>query len=79
MEDEMITVIRNITFPPAPRRGQGKWQRKLSELEIGDGFYVDITDKDLSRLRTIYQAAKSIGIRIESVRDHDKRIIKRVE
>tara|TARA_R100001143_G_scaffold26573_1_gene26654 strand:+ start:15910 stop:16152 length:243 start_codon:yes stop_codon:yes gene_type:complete len=78
--EEEIEIVKNIDFPANPRKGQGKWQRKLSELDVGDGFYIEETDHGkLSKLRTIYQAAKSLGMRIESVRSSDKRrVIKRV-
>ncbi len=52
-------------LPPKRTRGQGKWQRKLQDIEVGTVFTIedDSDQSAISKYRSIRIAAQSMGQR----------------
>ena len=50
-------------LPPKRTRGQGKWQRKLQDIEVGTVFTIedDSDQSAISKYRSIRTAAQTLG------------------
>ena len=74
-------IEKGVDLPKKKTRGYGRWQKLLLKLELDDSFVIDESnDPRKHQLVAIRNAAKSLGIRVESARETEtKRRIKRVE
>ena len=72
MTKQAIIIEKGIPIPE-PQTKTGKWQKILNRMDIGDSFVIDLNPDEIKYARvrqvsTINQAAKSMGMKIKTMR-----------
>jgi len=62
-------IEQNVPKPSHPTKGQGKWQKLLKKMAIGDSVFLSSEEE----VRCIRAAAYKLGMTIESSRCEDQR------
>ena len=72
MTEQAIIIEKGIPIPE-PGTKTGKWQKILNRMDIGDSCVIDLLPDAIKYARgrqvsTINQAAKSMGMKIKTMR-----------